>query len=272
MQIPFLKMNGAGNDFVVFDARQQKVALASADIETIASRHNDITQGCDQVIAIEKSAKADAFMRIYNADGSEVDACGNASRCVAALLMHEKKVHNITLETLAGILLCESAEHERVTVDMGAPRLEWNEIPLTEAHDTLHLPITLGELTDPTAVSMGNPHMVFFVSDVFAIDLTNLGPKLEHHPLFPKRVNVSIAQVEARDEIVLRVWERGAGETLACGTAACATLVAANRRGLADKKATITLPGGDLDIEWRDDGHIWMTGPVATNFEGVLTL
>ncbi len=260
--LSFLKMHGCGNDFVVFDAREK--ALPALNWKKIADRHFGI--GCDQVVILEKSSKADVFMRIYNADGSQVASCGNASRCVG-WLMGKKTA---TIETLAGIIEAQ-VEGETVTIDMGAPRLEWNEIPLAKLCDTLHVPAEEGPLRDAVAVSMGNPHVVFFVDDANAIALEKIGPVLEHHPLFPERVNVNVAQVVAKNKIRLRVWERGAGLTLACGTGACATLVAAHRRGLAERKAEIELPGGTLAIEWREEtNHVLMTGPVAMSFKGEL--
>jgi diaminopimelate epimerase len=259
-------MHGLGNDFVVLDNRGGK--LPALNWAKIADRHFGI--GCDQVVIMETSAKADVFMRIYNADGGEVESCGNASRCVASLIHIEAPARKaVTIETLAGVIEASFAGDGNVTMDMGAPGLEWEDIPLKEKSDTLHLPIASGALRDPVAVSMGNPHMVFFVDDVSAVPLDALGPELERHPLFPKRANVGVAQVESRDRIRLRVWERGAGLTLACGTGACAALVAAFCRGLTGKKARVTLPGGTLLIEWRgEDNHVLMTGPAAISFEG----
>ena len=220
---------------------------------------------------MQPSDNADIYMRIFNTDGSEVDACGNASRCVAYLVMQDTKSHQLTLETNAGVLEAHRRDSWEISVNMGKPRLEWQEIPLAKKIDTLHLNLTLEMLSDPVGVSMGNPHAVFFVPDIAAIPLERLGPKLEHDKLFPERANISIAQIVKPDHILLRVWERGAGETLACGTGACAALVAANRRGLAARKATIHLPGGELHIDWRETGDVWMTGPAAASFTGVLT-
>ncbi len=258
----FLKMHGAGNDFVVFDARSEPLRFTSAQIAQIANRRLGI--GCDQLVVLEPSQKADVFMRIYNADGSESSACGNATRCVAWLL----KKSPVTIETQSGILTCETAGDHLITVDMGAPKLEWQQIPLADAQDTLHVTLEDDGLADPVAVNMGNPHIVFFVDDVNAVPLHEIGPRIEHHPLFPERVNVSVAQVVSYDTIKLRVWERGAGETLACGTGACASLVAAHRRGLTGMRADILLSGGTLTIEWDDT--VKMTGPVALSFEGRL--
>jgi len=261
--ISFLKMHGLGNDFVVIDNRKGKLPVLNW--RKIADRNFGI--GCDQVVVLEKSAKADVFMRIFNADGGEVQSCGNASRCVAWLL--GKKNKTITIETLAGVIEAQVKDETQVTVDMGEPRWEWNDIPLTEQRDTFRLRLGLEGLNDPVALSMGNPHMVFFVTDINAIPLERLGPALSRHTLFAEGANVNIAHVEEKDKILLRVWERGAGLTLACGTGACATLVAANRRGLTLRKAQVLLPGGALTIEWRiSDNHVLMTGPVATSFEG----
>ncbi len=204
------------------------------------------------------------------ADGDESGACGNAARCVAVLLMRESGGVSARIETASGPLLASAGANGAVTVDMGAPRMEWREVPLAEPHDTLHVKFALGALSDPVALSMGNPHAVFFVPDADAVDLATLGPRIEHHALFPERVNVGVAQVIARDRIRLRVWERGAGITRACGTGACAAAVAAARRGLAGRTVTVVVDGGELGIAWRADNHVTMTGPVATSFTGTL--
>jgi diaminopimelate epimerase len=273
----FRKMNGLGNDFAVFDARGSGIAISNAQAKRIADRVNGI--GCDQIIEIRPSGRADAFMRILNADGSEVDACGNATRCVAALLGQEKSRENVVIETGAGLLACTANADGTVTVDMGEPRLAWSEIPLSRSFpDTVSLDVAFddgrgGLLRDPGAVNVGNPHAVFFVDDADAYDLTEIGPRIEHDPLFPEAVNVSLAQILSPDAIRLRVWERGSGATKACGTAACAAAVAVIRKGLTDRKVTVSLPGGDLDIEWRgEDGHILMTGPWMLDYEGVWEL
>jgi diaminopimelate epimerase len=268
--IPFVKMHGLGNDFVVIDARRNARALGGKPAQAIADRHRGV--GCDQVLVIEPAtnAKADAFMRIHNADGSEAEACGNGARCVADLLLRETGKTRVTIETLGGLLEAAGAGDHRVAVDMGAPRLGWREIPLARECDTLHVPLALGPLADPVATSMGNPHATFIVADVAAIDLAALGPTLEHDPIFPARANIGVAQILARGRIRLRVWERGDGLTLACGSGACATLVAAARRGLADRRAELVLDGGTLEIEWRSDDRVIMTGAVATSFSGML--
>lgn len=270
-QHPFIKMHGLGNDFVVIDARERGLKLTPAEAAAIADRHSGI--GCDQLLILEKPAKpnlADAFMRILNADGSESGACGNGTRCVADLLMRESGRDKLVIETTAGLLDAERASGGRVSVDMGPARLDWREIPLKEACDTAHVPLALGPLKDPVAVNMGNPHAVFFVDDVAKIDLAALGPVLERHAMFPERANIEVAQLIGPDRIRLRVWERGAGITLACGSGACAAAVAAARRGLTGRKATIVLERGELEIEWLKDGHVLMTGPVAVSFTGVL--
>lgn len=272
---PFLKMHGLGNDFVVLDARTRAIDLTPDRVRAIAARGTGV--GCDQLIVIAPPAGkvADATMLIYNADGSEVAACGNASRCVAWLLMRETGADKVVFETKAGLLDAESRGPGLVAVDMGPARLDWREIPLARAVDTLHLGISAGPLADPVGVSMGNPHAVFFVDDTESVDLAALGRGLEHHELFPERANIEIAQVLTppgadMGRIRMRVWERGAGITMACGTGACAVAVAAARRGLAPRKSEVILDGGRLTIEWLADNHVLMTGPVATSFSGTL--
>lgn len=271
--VPFLKMHGAGNDFVVIDNRSGAYAFSEDERKLLADRRYGI--GCDQIVVLEKSTIADVFMRLYNQDGGQVSACGNATRCVAWLVMEETGKPHLRIETKAGILHCDRAGDMAVTVDMGPPCFDWRLIPLAREVDTTSIPFTrLGFLAEGMALSMGNPHIVFFSPDVDKVPLETSGPKLEHHELFPERTNVEVAQVLARDHLKLRVWERGAGETLACGTGACATMVAARIRGLVDERATVTLRGGDLVIEWPgsslgDRQHVKMTGPVAVVFEGV---
>jgi diaminopimelate epimerase len=266
----FIKMHGLGNDFVVLDARTRELAIDARAARAIADRHQGV--GCDQLVVIEPSrgTGAAAFMRIRNADGGEAEACGNAARCIAALLMRESGAAHIVLETQAGIVEAEASSNGQITVDMGPARLEWREIPLAHRTDTLHVPLARGPLSDPVCTSMGNPHATFFVDDAEAIDLASLGPQLEHDPLFPERANIGVAQILAPDRLRLRVWERGAGITPACGTGACAALVAANRRGLTGRRAEVIADGGTLVIEWRKDGHVLMTGPVAVSFRGTL--
>jgi diaminopimelate epimerase len=270
--LPFLKMHGLGNDFVVIDARGRKVDLDDAQTRGIADRRTGV--GCDQLILIEpaKSRLADASMRIRNADGGEVEACGNGARCVADLLMREKGSRHVVIETTAGLLDAEAASEGVVSIDMGPARLDWREIPLAKPMDTLHLDLALGPLSDPAAVNVGNPHAVFFVADAEAVDIAALGPVLERHPLFPERANIEVASVIAPDRIRMRVWERGVGITRACGTGACATLVSAARRKLTGRRAEVVLDGGSLWVEWLADNHVRMTGPVAVSFSGELAL
>jgi diaminopimelate epimerase len=274
MSRPFLKMNGLGNDFVVVEARSAPFRPAAEDARAIADRAAGI--GCDQLIAIEPSSRADAFMRIWNADGGEVEACGNATRCIGWLLMQASGRDQASIETVAGVLTAARATDGQITVDMGEPGLDWTQIPLAEEMDTRNIELQVGPIDDPIlhtpgCVSMGNPHVVFFVPDVDAAPVREVGPMIEHHLLFPEQTNVGFAQIVSRDRIRLRVWERGAGETKACGTGACAALVAAARRNLTDRKAVVELPGGELTIEWREsDGHVLMTGPVAVEFTGTL--
>jgi len=272
MGFPFLKMHGLGNDFVVIDMRERKVDLDGDRARGIADRRTGV--GCDQLLLIEpaKSKVADAFMRIRNADGGEVEACGNGARCVADVLMREKGSRHVVIETVVGLLDAEAADAGQVSIDMGAVRLDWREIPLAKAMDTLHLDLALGPLRDPVAVNVGNPHAVFFVADAEGVDIAALGPVLERHPLFPERANIEVASVVAPDRIRMRVWERGVGVTRACGTGACATLVAAARRKLTGRRGEVVLDGGTLLIEWLADNHVRMTGPVAVSFSGELAL
>jgi diaminopimelate epimerase len=266
--IPFTKMHGLGNDFVVIDARKRPLALAPDQARAIAARHTGV--GCDQIILMEAppDAAADIFMRIHNADGGEVGACGNATRCVAALLMAEEGRDSVRIATASGVLAAEGLAGGMVAVDMGRPSFEWRDIPLSQPEDTLHLELASGPLRDPAAVSMGNPHCVFFVDDAETAPIAALGPALEHHSLFPERANIGVAQVIDKGTIRLRVWERGAGLTMACGTGACAAAVAAHRRGLTGRRVETRLDGGALTIEWRGDDHVMMIGPVAVSFTG----
>lgn len=274
---PFRKMNGLGNDFVIFDGRTTPVTLTPDDARAIADREKGI--GCDQLIVLEASpAGADIFMRIYNADGSQVAACGNATRCVARIVMAQSGKPQVAIETRAGLLTASDGGGDIVTVDMGVPLLAWNEIPLAEMfHDTRMIELQVGPIDaplihSPSVVNMGNPHAIFFVDDLSVVDLAKVGPMLEHHPLFPERANISLARVRARDDIDLKVWERGVGLTKACGTAACAVVVAGVRRRLVERLCRVHLPGGVLTIEWRaDDGHVLMSGPSALEFEGEIT-
>ena len=269
----FLKMHGLGNDFVVFDARNQGLALDTALARAVADRHTGV--GCDQVIVIERASNgADAFMRIFNADGGEVESCGNAARCVAQLLMNEEEVSNVKIETAGGPLACTSAGGGNVSVDMGAPRLDWREIPMAQAVDTVSFALPVEgfdekALREAAAVSMGNPHCVLFVGNADKAPVEKLGPIIEHHVWFPARTNVVFTERRSEKTLRARVWERGTGVTLACGTGACAAVVAACRRGLTERKCDVLLDGGKLSIEWREsDGHVLMTGPATLSFRG----
>jgi len=277
----FLKMNGLGNQITVLDLRGTKLRVSADDARAIAAEprarfeqlmvlHDPVTPGTD------------AFIRIYNTDGSEAGACGNGTRCVAWAMLADPMMGDpaktaLTLQTKAGLLPARRESDDVFTVDMGQPKLAWDEIPLAEPfHDTAHFELQIGPidapiLHTPCAVNMGNPHAVFFVDDPYAFNLEQIGPLLENHPIFPDRSNIELAAVKAPDHIVLRVWERGAGITQACGSGACAALVAAVRRELSARKAVVSLPGGDLTIEWREsDGHVLMTGPAAFEWEGTL--
>ena len=261
MRVPFIKMHGLGNDFVVIDARRDALpAMTEQMARALADRHTGI--GCDQLIVLEASTSADFAMRIFNHDGGEVEACGNATRAVG--LLHGAPAR---IETAGGLLSVDPVDGG-IAVDMGEPRLEWKQIPLAYAMDTHTLPLAWEELENPTAVNVGNPHVIFFVPDCDAVELDRLGPEIEHDPLFPERINVNVATIVSRSAIRLRVWERGAGLTLACGTGACATAVGAMRRGLVDRSVDVTLPGGTLRIEWLDNGRIRMTGPATESFRG----
>ena len=269
---PFLKMHGLGNDFVVIDTRRDALALDAAGARRLADRHTGI--GCDQLIVLEspRQPMSQLFMRILNPDGSIAEACGNATRCVAWLVSRETGDANVRIETAAGLLAAKVSDDSRVAVDMGPARTGWREIPLARAEDTLHVGLVLGPLADPVCTNIGNPHATFFVQDVAAIDLGALGPVLEHDRLFPQRANIGVATVRDDSHMRLQVWERGTGITRACGSGACAALVAAHRRGLTGRAAAVELDGGSLDVCWREDGHVIMTGPAALSFEGVFDL
>ncbi len=263
----FHKMHGLGNDFVVFDAREAAVEITPSRAQAIANRHTGV--GCDQLILIEPSTVAAARMRIWNADGCEVESCGNAARCVATLLGD-----GATIETMGGILDADVTP-AGASIDMGAPHFDWDAVPLAYPMDTQALPLAwdgLEPIASPIALSVGNPHVIFFVADTDAIDLAAVCRPIEHDPVFPERINVNVATVGSRSRIRLRVWERGAGATLACGTGACATAVAAIRSGRADSGVTVALPGGDLVIDWQAGGTIRMTGPARHVFSGELDL
>ncbi len=272
---PFLKMHGLGNDFVVLDARTASLDLTPERRRIIADRRLGV--GCDQLIVLEPPTEreADVFMRIYNPDGGEAQACGNATRCVASVVMDERKTDQVTVQTVAGLLESQKAGTSdnglpMISVDMGPAGLDWRDIPVARACDTKHMPVGAGPLQDPVGTSMGNPHATFFVDDAAAIPLGELGPKLEHDRFFPERANIGVAQLLGEGRLRLRVWERGAGITLACGSGACAAVVAASRRGLVPRRADVVLEGGTLAIEWLRDDHVLMTGGIAVAFKGEL--
>lgn len=256
----FSKMHGLGNDFVVIDARTAPLEMTRTRAQAIADRHAGI--GCDQLIMIEPSKKADVRMRIFNADGKEVEACGNATRCVPLFVGRD-----VTIETKAGLLHARRTDNG-ASVDMGQPRFDWQDIPLDYAMDTLSMPVSWEDLPAPAAVNVGNPHVIFFCEDLHAFEMGRLGPLIENDPLFPAQINVNFAHVIAPDHIRLVVWERGVGFTRACGTGACATAVAAIRRGLVTTPVRVSLPGGDLDIDWSPGRSIIMTGPATHVFNG----
>ena len=263
-QRPFLKMHGLGNDFIVFDARESPLAMTPALAMALADRRTGI--GCDQLIVVEPSQVATVRATFWNPDGSMSPACGNGSRAVAALLGGEA-----TIETGGGVLAA-SADASGAVVDMGVPQFGWDVIPLAYAMDTLSLPLAWEELENPGAANVGNPHVVFIVGDPYAVPLDVLGPLIEHDPIFPERVNVGVAALSSRSRMVLRVWERGTGLTRACGTGAVAAVAIAQRRGLADARVTVSLPGGELVITRGDDGHMLMAGPATLAFTGSIDL
>lgn len=265
--IPFLKMHGLGNDFAIFDARKQTLTLTPASSRAVSDRRRGI--GCDQIIVIgEGRDGADAAMRIINADGSEVEACGNAARCVAGILMAEKKTGKIRLKTAGGMLDCRDAGDGFVCVDMGAAVTQWDRIPLSCPVDTRNFTLRLeNEAIEASAVSMGNPHCVLFVPDAEKVDVAGLGPRIEHHPMFPNRTNVEFVSRTDENVLRMRVWERGVGITQACGSGACAAAFSANRLGLVGNSVTVALDGGDLKLDLRD-GHVLMTGPATLSFRG----
>ncbi|WP_126401684.1 diaminopimelate epimerase [Blastochloris tepida] len=271
---PFFKMNGAGNAIVVVDLRAERVEIPAGEVRAVAAR-----VPFDQMMVLlpARTPGTDAYVRIFNQDGSESGACGNGTRCIADVLFAETGKDALLFETRAGLLPVTRAEGGLITVDMGPPRLKWDEIPLAEPFaDTRAIELQIGPidapiLHSPAVVNMGNPHAIFWVEDVAAYDLARIGPLLENHPIFPERANISLAQVIDRGHIRLRVWERGTGLTLACGSAACAAVVAAARTRRTGRAATVTLPGGDLHIDWREkDDHVLMTGPVEHEFAGRL--
>lgn len=262
--LPFMKMHGAGNDFVILDSRGRSSVTTPAMAKALGDRHRGV--GFDQLAEIRDAEGADYALDFWNSDGSRAGACGNASRCVADHLMTALGLDSVSFVTERGTLSARRREDGLVSVNMGQPVLDWQDVPLAEEADLLHLPIE----GDPAAVGMGNPHCVFFVPDAEAVNVAREGALMEHHALFPKATNVEYASVTGPDRLRMRVWERGAGITLACGSGACATAVAANLRGLTGRHVTLDLDGGTLEIDWRDDG-VWMTGPTAHVFDGWLT-
>ena len=270
MGVPFVKMHGLGNDFVVLDARDRPIGWADDDYRRLADRRTGI--GCDQFMVMRPPAEGgDVFMEIRNADGGEVEACGNGARAVAALLFEESGRERVAVETVAGTLRAERTGDGLVRIDMGRPRFAWDEIPLRAPADTLWLDLAHGPLRTPAAANIGNPHATFFLAGGEEVEMERWGPKVEHDPLFPERANVGVARMTGRDAMRLRVWERGVGLTRACGTGACAAVTAAVRRGLGERKMTVLLDGGALTVEWRaEDGHLVMTGPATVSFHGEL--
>ena len=262
--LPFLKMHGLGNDFVVLDNRAGGVTVSAALARALGDRHRGV--GYDQLAVLESDAEADGALVFYNADGSISGACGNATRCVARLLLDETGQTTLRLRTERGLLECRERGNGLTEVNMGVPLLDWRDVPLASEMDTLALPIEGA----PTATGMGNPHCTFFVEDAESIDLERFGPQHEHHPLYPERTNVQVAHVIGPDRLRMRVWERGVGITLASGSSSCATAVAAARRGLTGRAVQIELDGGLIEIDWRPDG-VRMTGPTALVFAGELS-
>ena len=273
--IAFRKMNGLGNDFVVIDARTRPISISDDQARAIANRTTGI--GCDQLIVMENSSLADVKMRIWNAEGGEVESCGNASRCIADIVMDEKGEDSATIYTKGGFLVGTRAGKLQVTMDMGKPKFNWDKIPLSEKFaDTRHIELQVGPIDaplmhSPSVVNVGNPHCIFWVKDLDVVNLGRVGPMLEHHPLFPERANIEMAKVVARDHVLVNVWERGAGLTKACGTAACAVMAAGFRIKMIDRAARVTLPGGDLMMSINEETeHVIMTGPLAYDYEGVI--
>lgn len=262
--LPFMKMHGAGNDFVVIDSRGRGAVVTPALARALGDRHRGV--GFDQLAEITDAEGADFGLVFWNADGSQAGACGNATRCVSDHVMRGLGVDRVSLVTARGGLRAERLEDGRVAANMGPPQLDWAAIPLARAVDPLHLPLP----GDPVAVGMGNPHCVHFVADAEAVDLSTLGPGIEHDPLFPQRTNVEFASLLGPDQLRMRVWERGTGITLACGSGACAVAVAAHLRGLTGRRVVLEADGGTLEVDWREDG-VWLTGPVARVFDGELS-
>ena len=266
MKKPFIKMHGLGNDFVVIDSTKNQYTINKSSIQLISDRRFGV--GCDQVIEMKPSTKEDIYMKIYNSDGTEAEACGNAARCVAGLLFASNQKKEVSIETVAGVLKAESEEDGLIKVDMGKPSFFWKDIPLSS--DISHISFEELSLINGLAVNMGNPHIVFFVKDINEVDINKVGPLVENSSYFPEKVNVEVCQIINKSKIKVTVWERGVGKTLACGTGACAALVAAYKNNLTDPTAEIVLNGGSLNITWNvnSDEHVIMSGPIAVSFLG----
>ena len=275
-KIKFKKMHGLSNDFIIIDKRAIDVDILPEQLAPFTHRKTGI--GCDQIIPLEepKDPKADIFMRILNApDATQAQACGNATRCVASLLMHEKRTDHVVIQTVAGLLHCKALNKNKtiIEVDMGIPKTNWDDIPLSKQSDTLSLPLAKDDIRNPVGVNIGNPHAVFFVDDAHNFPVSEYGPIFENDPLFPEKANIEFATVLDRQTIRMRVWERDTGETDACGSAACATAVAGIKRGYTDRRCRVQLNGGNLDFHWREnDDHLLMTGPIAYVFDGEVVL
>lgn len=267
-EIPFTKMHGLGNDFVIIDTREQPLSLSPEHIKKICDRHKGV--GCDQLVLLSHSERADCRVHFYNADGSESSACGNASRCIAALMMYETGRSIATIATNAGMLSCDLTDDGWITVNLGKAKTGWQAIPLAKEEDTLHVNIIAGTLKDAVCVNVGNPHAVFFVDDIDIVPLEKLGPLLENHAIFPEKANIEVVQVISRDHIRVRVWERGVGETQACGTGASAAAIAAIRREKCDRTVLVNLPGGDLEVTLHTNMDVTLSGPVDISFAGVM--
>lgn len=262
--LPFMKMHGAGNDFVVIDSRGREAVMTAGLAKALGDRNRGV--GFDQLAEITDATDADFNLVFWNSDGTQAGACGNATRCVSDYVMQGLGADSVSLVTARGGLMAKRGADGQVWVNMGQPQLDWAQVPLAREVDPLHLPLP----GDPVAVGMGNPHCVHFVPDAEAVDLSTLGPRIEHDPLFPQRTNVEFAALISLDRLRMRVWERGTGITFACGSGACATAVAAHLRGMTGRQVQLEMDGGMLEVDWRDDG-VWLTGPVARVFDGVLT-
>jgi diaminopimelate epimerase len=270
MNFSFIKAQALGNDFVILDQRQHPMMLSTSQVKMVADRRLGI--GCDQVIVIEepRSPKTAAFIRFFNVDGSEAGACGNGTRCAALFLMQDEE-QSLMVETISGLLLVHRTSHDMIKVNMGQPNFDWQSIPLDKPRNTLNLPLRYKGLSKATALSMGNPHLVFFVDDVETVPILKIGPKFELHPWFPKKTNVGFVQVLSPQMIRLKVWERGAGLTPACGSGACGAVAAAHQQSLTGRQVTVVCDGGEIEIDWQADA-LWMTGPAILTYAGKINL